>query len=248
MQAYVEVPAANVWNHYLGQVSLTGVPRGTWQTVEFPIDAATEQLLLGNYPGVRLRITSNIGLCGQDVLFGAVRLGGDLTCQSYPSIPPAILSSSLLRFENVGDWSGTAAISAEVNHVVEGSAALDVGPVPWIRVSSRPFSTSELQGVTSRFALKIFIPSEAGNQNWVGGMNTFLDCPDLGLYSSPIGYHALQYLENGEFNQIELTLTSLQEAALTSPSETCQLHFEITSNPVVGGFVLDSAGFIQGTP
>jgi hypothetical protein len=53
---------------------------------------------------------------------------------------------------------------------------------------------------------------------------------------------------NGAFNLVELALTPLQEAALTSPSESCQLHFEITSNPVVGGFVLDGAGFIQGTP
>ena len=76
-------------------------------------------------------------------------------------------------------------------------------------------------------------------------MNAFLDCPSAGLYRRWLGYHALQFLESGAYNRIEFPLAPEAIAALQGTHSDCRFSFEIASDPVLGGFILDAGGFVQ---
>lgn len=167
-----------------------------------------------------------------------------MTCQPPVPASESLTSSSVLRFENMADWSSSAgAIASESAAVAEGARALRLGAVPWTRLESRLFATSELSAVSTRFAVEVLIPETPPATYWVGGLGLLVDCPSAGLYDRWIGYHALQFLDEGEFNRLEFALSEDVVDVLAGEHD-CTVAFELTANPAVGSFILDGGGFL----
>jgi hypothetical protein len=59
IQFYVEIPSVGYGHNYIGQVQLTGLPRGRFVHIETSIPAAQRTLLAGSHSDVRLYIAVN---------------------------------------------------------------------------------------------------------------------------------------------------------------------------------------------
>lgn len=246
---FFEAPGLNIWNRAQGTMALTPLAQGQWLTVAFSLDSTTQAALLGATPSARFRLASNLSACGPTVKLAKVRLGGTLTCQEPPAVLETVTSSSVLRFEAMADWpNATGTVALEGGAVSEGSHALRLGPAPWMRLESRPFLTGELEEVSNRLAMDVLVPVDPTGSAWLGGLGLLVDCPDAGLHDRWVGYHALQFLFGGEFNRLEYALPPDVVAALQTPELSCQLSFELTSNPSFGTFVLDGGGFLPEAP
>src|SRR5690606_40380544 len=102
--------------------------------------------------------------------------------------------------------------------------------------------------VSSRFAVEVLIPETPPATYWVGGLGLLVDCPSAGLYDRWIGYHALQFLDEGDFNRLEFDLPE-EVVGVLDGDHTCRVALALTANPAVGTFVLDGGGFLpEGAP
>lgn len=241
------VPAAGVWDTYLGQVELSGLPRGVWSKATFVLPAAVKQALNGDFPNAELRTFVSSGIDG-------IRLKGVRTTPapdgtSRPTHQPrraAVATSSLLSFENPADWAGNQ-IEANTSIVSDGNYALMANSTGWTEILSRPFSTSELPTLTSKLSLDIFVPNPRPNPYWVGNVNVYLSCPSRGVWGQYIGQSDLTYLFPGEFNTVVMPVPQSLRTALSSSAQDCS--FRITLNTAatgagVGSFIIDRMGFV----
>lgn len=245
LQLHLDVPAGNVWNAWVGYQNLGEVPQGIWATVSFPLTTEARAALLGDFPDARLRFASNVSSCSHQVLFRNVRFNDALTCQEVPSTPPARVSSSILQFESISDWTGESAELAQSATRTQGAGATVIDPSGWGRMVSREFAASELASVTSTIAFDVRIPDLPSDYYWLGGLNFFLDCPNVGLWNRWVGYQALQILYDDEFNTVQFELPNDVMSALTNSVAECRVAIEFSSNPQFGGFIVDNGGFIQ---
>ena len=110
---------------------------------------------------------------------------------------------------------------------------------------SREFSATELSSVTSTIAFDVRIPDLPPDYYWLGGLNFFVDCPNVGLWNRWVGYQALQILYDDEFNSVLFELPPEITDALQETDAVCKLALEFSSNPQFGGFIVDNGGFIH---
>lgn len=102
----------------------------------------------------------------------------------------------------------------------------------------------KLSGVTSQFALDVFVPSIPPDYHWLGSLNAFVECPSVGLYKTFLGYRALQILHESTFNRVTFDLGAPVLAALQGPAQNCRFMFEIAQNPAYGPLARDRGGFV----
>lgn len=244
LQLYVDVPSANLWNAWVGYQSLASLPQGRWTSLSFGIPEHVRQILLDVYPDARFRFASNVASCTAPVKFRGVRFGGSLECQVHEGTVQDVETPPFLTFDSLSDWTVESGDLMATTVAIEGAGALGFEPSGWGRVTSREFSTSELSFVSDTLAVQVGIPELPTDFYWLGGMNAFLTCPEVGFHNRWLGHQALQILFDGEFNQLLFDLSGDIIAVLTGPPVACQLSFEIYSNPAFGPFILDQGGFV----
>lgn len=158
----------------------------------------------------------------------------------------SVVSSSVLSFEEIEDWSSEdTTVSLVSDNVMEGSHALAVGAASWARVVSRPFETSELSSIGDRFSIDVFIPELPADYFWFGTMWIFLDCPSAGLMGAYIGHQPLHVLFDGEYNRLEFELPEHVVNALQGNYDGCRFFLDFAMDSSLGSIVLDRGGFIQ---
>jgi hypothetical protein len=186
-----------------------------------------------------------VATCAHQVLFRNVRFSGDLTCQepTDPVVPR--VTSSVLTFDALGDWVADQAVLTTSSVTTQGSGSVAIDPSGWGRMVSREFTASELAGVTSTMAFDVHIPELPPDFYWLGGLNLFVDCPNVGLWNRWVGYQALQILFDDQFNTVQFELPQDVTGALTHPVAECRVALEFSSNPQFGGFIVDNGGFVQ---
>lgn len=107
-------------------------------------------------------------------------------------------------------------------------------------VTSRPFSTSELEGVTQNLSVDVFIPEREPTQSWNGDMQVFLTC---GPHNSlPLGFLSLVGRFAGEFNTVEFVLPSQVANTLNGSFQNCRVSLALNVSPA-GQVRLDNKGF-----
>lgn len=65
LQSYLECPSANLFNAYIGQVELTGLPKGEFSTLSFSLPSNVRSTLVGNWNDCVLRLALNVNQTGQ---------------------------------------------------------------------------------------------------------------------------------------------------------------------------------------
>jgi len=156
--------------------------------------------------------------------------------------------SSVLAFDHQGDWTAlNGAVSQELGNVSEGTAVLRLSAQSWTSLTSRTFSTTELEGITSNLAFDIFVPDLPADFYWMGGMNAYVECPSAGLWRTWLGYHALQILFDNEYNRIEFRLPPHVVSVLNGNHSDCRWGLDFSTNPIFGGLLVDGGGFVPET-
>lgn len=81
VQLYFESPNANVYNQYIGQVELTGLEAGRWNTINFTLPANIVDLFKGSYSDIFMTIAFNTGHTGDAFRIDNLRFTGTLSFQ-----------------------------------------------------------------------------------------------------------------------------------------------------------------------
>jgi hypothetical protein len=248
----VDLPAAGFNNAWLGQVDLTSLPRGGWVTVSVPVGPSLEQAILDDYPGLRIRIITNVSTAtGFDsVLLDNLRFSGELTERTIfhqtGSQGSPVSSSSLLSFEVSTDWtSAQATLNLNSDDVSDGAFSLSVPAGGTKFVVSRPFTTAELPALGGTLSLDVYVPNPQPNPWWVGDVQVYLTCSSANLYNVWLGQAPLSGLFPNEFNQLTFDLPSNVEAALNGAHSGCHFSLALNSNTGSGAFLFDRLGFLQ---
>ncbi|HXP89413.1 MAG TPA: hypothetical protein VN931_00650 [Fibrobacteria bacterium] len=75
LQFYIEVPSLGLYNQWVGQFNLTGLPLGTWNNLSMSIPAYLGNQLLGQtFSDMTIRMAVNVPAGSGPVLFDALRL------------------------------------------------------------------------------------------------------------------------------------------------------------------------------
>ena len=70
---YLTCPSANVFNNYIGQVELTGLPQNKYSTLRFPLPSSTVSTLTSNRSDCSFSFAINVNATGRNWLFDNLR-------------------------------------------------------------------------------------------------------------------------------------------------------------------------------
>lgn len=244
----IDIPSAEVWGVWIGSFNLMNLPRDEFGEVSFSLPSAVVNALLGDFPDARIRMSMNVATCGYPVVIDAIRFGGEVTTRTeFHQIAGGspIVSSSVLTFDNVGDWTATQGTLSATSNATEGTAALQFEASDYTRIQSREFSTSELSGITNRLGFDVFIPDLPPSFYWLGYMNAFIECPSANLWRTYVGHQPLQILFDDEYNRVEFDLSSHVVGVLNGNYDDCKVSLDFVTNTAFGDFIIDNGGFVQ---
>jgi hypothetical protein len=150
----------------------------------------------------------------------------------------------LFGFEDASKWSSPqATLSNQLSPKTGGTYSLNVAGKGWREISSIAFSTRTLQGVTSKLAYDVYIPTQQSNKSWLGQTLLFANCPSAGIHNVPIGASVeLTGKPLGKFATAQFAVPSnVKQAMLASRSD---FSFKIVINANDPGYVLDTMRFV----
>ncbi|HEX3048767.1 MAG TPA: glycoside hydrolase family 44 protein [Bacillota bacterium] len=78
VQLYFQAPEAGIYNQYIGQVELTGLEVGAWNTIRFTLPEKIVNLFNGSYSDIFTTIAFNTGHTGEAFRIDNLRFSGDL--------------------------------------------------------------------------------------------------------------------------------------------------------------------------
>lgn len=73
IQLFYSIPSKNLYEQGLGQVSLVGVPAGSFQTLNFSVPAAVQQQLQSSYNDLTFKVAVNVPQSAQSILLDNFR-------------------------------------------------------------------------------------------------------------------------------------------------------------------------------
>jgi hypothetical protein len=165
---------------------------------------------------------------------------GCSTAPSSPSLPIQVL----FGFEDASKWSSPqATLGNKLSPISEGTYSLNLAGKGWREISSAAFSTETLQGVTSKIAYDVYIPTQQSNTAWLGQTLLFANCPSAGIYNLPMGA-AVEFTGEplGKFMTAKFTVpTNVKQAMLGSHSD---FTLKIVINANDPGYILDTLRFV----
>ncbi len=245
-----DLPAAGIYNAYLGNTSLTALARGGWSTIAFAVSPQVRAALLGDYPDARFRFGVNVGSCLAPLLLDNVRFGGTLAGRSAyhttGSQNLTVASTGAFTFDSAASWSSEQVTLTNDSGVrSQGSASLAFTPTSWLLVESNVLHGGELGSVTSRFNVDVYVPELPADPYWVGHLQLYFECPSAGLYNHYSGQVDLTHRFDQEFNSAVFSVpASVVDTLRTGPAD-CKTRLAMSVNPAWGTFRFDRAGFVQ---
>jgi len=232
---------ANLMTQPVGNpVELTGFTVGEWVTVSFTVNnpaivADLEADRWGGFFQVELVTPYEATQCFG---FDKLRFTGARYPQPNPAEPPELPPDSgprLLGFEVLTDWAAMTSLSLAASPVVSGTAALRVPVQGYTVVDSRAFDSSELEGVTGRLGLEVFVPWGAQYD-----VQAFVSCPAAGVFNAYLGRVPLDTPPQGAYRHVGFDLPADVVGALTTSNTQCSWRLALNGN---GDFLLDAMGF-----
>lgn len=207
------IPGANINNAFIGQVELTGLPRGKWTSIELTLPSAVRQALEGAFDGASFAVTVNAPQ-GDKIWLDGLRFSGDLHAHSPEPQPVSSSTAGIFGFENVGDWySPQLALQTATQPVAQGSRSLQLVPAGWTEISSRLFATP-VAGNPQTLTIKARLPDVLPNPWWSGDLSAQLSCPEAAIYNAYLGNVSLQGATAGAFSSFDIPLDAGARAAL----------------------------------
>ncbi|KYF54952.1 hypothetical protein BE08_40100 [Sorangium cellulosum] len=244
IQVMVTIPGANIFSLPIpAWTNLTTLPRGAWSTIEFVVPPNVKAALLGDFADAQLRIEVTTASCQDPLLLDNLRFGGDVTERETYHLRGSqiyqVVTNPLFSFDNAGDWSAPVPLSTSSERV-EGTGSVAFTAGGHIVVTSRPFNTSELSGVTRNLSVDVFIPERQPNQWWNGDIQVFLTCGPHNNLS--LGVQSFVNRFDGEFNTVEFLLPTQVASTLGGNFQNCRVSLAMNVNPA-GQVRLDNMGF-----
>ena len=251
---FMDITGAGIFNAWVGQVELTGLTTGAWNTIRFTLPENLVQALAGDYPGLVFKLAFNVNATAGPLRIDIFRFEPVLRTRTIfhqvGSNGINVSSKSLLRFETASDWNrGTLQVSRNTSFFTEGQASMAFVPQGWGTLVSRNFSSAEVAPASQRVSFDLRIPDPQPNIWWGGDISLTFNCPSAGLYNVYIGQQSLTNLFWGEFNDIGFNLPAnvvqtLQQAGRTD----CQWQIAVNVSSGSGTFHIDNFGFVNAMP
>jgi hypothetical protein len=249
MQMSIQIPGANIYSVYLNNgnpVPFTGLSPG-WHTLTYSIPANVVTALLGNFGNAQISLHVNLATCNAPIGLDNLRFGGTLTPRTVFHIRPSdaygVDTGKVMGFDNVGDWSGSTAISAAPTFI-QGTGAIAVPAGGYNPIVSRSFTPAEDGVPSSAMSIDVYIPGPQTNRYWFGDVQLFWECqhfPKISLGDKPL----TNGFEN-EYNSLKFDVPANMVNFLktAAPTETCKVTVALNTNSG-GTFFLDNLGFIK---
>jgi hypothetical protein len=163
---------------------------------------------------------------------------------STPPTPAPLPIQVLFGFEDASKWSSPqAALSNQLSPTTEGTYSMNVAGKAWREISSIAITTKTLQGITSKLAYDVYIPTQQTNKFWLGQTLLFASCPSAGINNLPVGA-AVELTGNplGKFTTAQFAVPANLKSAMQGTHS--DLTFKIVINANDPGYALDSLRFV----
>ncbi|WP_308604714.1 PLAT/LH2 domain-containing protein [uncultured Fibrobacter sp.] len=248
VQMSVNIPAAGVYNAWIGQKPLTDLHPG-WNTLAFALNSTIYSAFAGDYPNATISVILNVNENTDDFRIDNLRFGGDIKIRRTEHIEASpvlnVYAVDFMSFDNINDWSssGTELLFVD-SPKMQGLGATGIMASGYTEIESRRFLLSELQYVSDVISLDVYVPNPQPNDYWVGNLGMGLRCFDSGI-SMYLGNVDLTHLFREEFNNVRFTLPPDALQALKSDAGECSFSVYLNVNNGAGLFLLDNMGFVK---
>lgn len=249
VQMSVNIPAASLYNAWIGQVLLTGLQTG-WNTLSFELNQDIYNAIAGDYPNATITIILNTNQNPDDFRIDNLRFGGDLNLRTTEHVIAGnildIYSVDFMSFDNINDWSvDNRDLLFVESPKTQGLGAAGVTASGFTEIKSRSFALSELKFVSNIISLDVYVPNPQPNDYWVGDIGLNLSCPDLGINSMYLGNVNLTHMFREEFNNIQFAIPEEVVMNLRYGIGECSFSIYLNVNNGAGTFLLDNMGFVN---
>lgn len=248
VQMSVNIPAAGLYNAWIGQEPLTGLFPG-WNTLAFALNPTICSAFAGDYPNANLSIILNVNESADDFRMDNLRFGGNLAIRTTEHVEAGpvldVYAVDFMSFDNRNDWSSSRAeLLFMETPKTQGLGAVGVLASGYTEIVSRRFSPNELQYVSDVISLDIYVPNPQPNDYWVGNLGLELRCPDSGI-SEYLGNVDLTHLFREEYNNVQFALPPEALSTLKSGAGECVFSVYLNVTDGAGLFLLDNMGFVK---
>jgi RHS repeat-associated protein len=190
-QAYLECPTANVFNAYLGQTELTGLPLAQWRRISYVVPAEVRAQLAQGCPALTVTIVVNVPTNATGTyLLDNLALGA-----STPSLPTVDRRGEVATIdetmgcERADRWTVTGATLATDTRHTDGARSLALTNLG--RAELRSVALGTLPGVTSTIGFEVMLPSPQPPPAWTGFVELYIDVPSLAVTGRLLGRQEL---------------------------------------------------------
>jgi|GEM_PF-201378 len=112
-QLYLDCPTRGVWGRFVGQVELTGLPRGVFTPLTFALPAGTRAALAAGCDAMELRVALNVPLGSGSILLDNARLRGPLQLHyKFEGVVADGRVRDVSGYDRHGTLQGAAALGA----------------------------------------------------------------------------------------------------------------------------------------
>lgn len=161
---------------------------------------------------------------------------------SVPPGPAPQLGNAIFGFDDRSLWTSSVSLSTVGGPRTEGIAALKVGGSNYRELTTVPFNTAALQGITSKLAFDIFITATPVNPYWLGQTQILVNCPSAGIYNQFIGAVELTGRPLGKFTTVKYNLPWYVVNALRHPHSDFSIKIAVNQSDV--GALVDNMRFV----
>lgn len=249
VQMSVNLPAAGLYNAWIGQVQLTGMPPG-WNTISFELSEDIYRALNGDYPNASISILINVNQNMEDYRIDNLRFGGDVEIRTTEHVAAGTLldvySTNFMSFDNINEWTldGRELLFVE-SPKIQGLGATGVMASGYIEIKSRLFTPAEFEYVSDVISMDVYVPNPQPNDNWIGNVGLGLSCPDIGFNSVYLGNVDLTNMFREEYNDVQYMLPNEIVSALQYGIGECFFSIYLNVNNGAGLFLFDNMGFVR---
>ena len=249
VQLSVNIPAAGLYNAWVGQVLLTDLEAG-WNTLSFKLNQDVYNAFAGDYPNATIAVILNANQNAEDFRIDNMRFGGDINLRTNEHVVAGtivdVYSVDFMSFDNINDWNiaGQNLLFVE-SPKMEGLGATGIIASGFSELKSRSFTPSELDYVSNTISMDVYVPNPQPNDYWVGDISMTLNCPDSDINSLYLGRVDLTHMFREEYNNVQFSLPDEAVAALRYGVGECSFSIYLNVNNGAGMFLFDNMGFVN---
>jgi len=239
-QVFVSAPSLGIYNAYVGQRELTGLPLNAFNTLQFVLPDDLHAKLQGNYADLTFSIVLNVpsGVAGTYLLdnLAVSSTIPDISTISEPDLP------RILGMESASDWTITSGsiVGTSFENKTQGNQSLAIQPQGYATLTSLPMTS--ISPVDPSIKLDIRLPSQQPNPSWLGAVQLFVSLPSSGLNNAFLGQKELTGLSLEQFHTLEFPVPDSIRAALNGATYS-DLRLSIALNvptPGAGVYYIDN--------